>query len=278
MYTKYQALSIFLACIVFPHGQTRLQELCLLLRKSFHVRSARKKGETERAEEGARDVNSVHRRQLQVEGNDKSLSLSLWTVSGSPQPSFLSVPQCYFTHIIATACVSVAGRRLRKINEWLNEWMKASDAFYPPLLSFYFLILFHVLLCFAEPPFPLTPTPGNRTIRRLWKLLSLPPAPLHPPLPPPPPVLYLWQLSGNLSRAREIKEQDSFLKKRECQLSVLAVTLESVQAIKLLSWERKGNKKKGGRVFSQKEQKGGNKKKKVRAAWGCMLGKEAGHP
>lgn len=109
MYTKYQALSIFLACIVFPHGQTRLQELCLLLRKSFHVRSARKKGKTERAEEGARDVNSVHRRQQQVEGNDKSLSLSLWTVSGSPQPSFLNVPQCYFTHtfLFFSMCYSV---------------------------------------------------------------------------------------------------------------------------------------------------------------------------
>lgn len=59
MYTKYQALSIFLACIVFPHGQPQLQEPCLLLWKSFRVRGGRQKN---RAEEVIRDVNNVHRR------------------------------------------------------------------------------------------------------------------------------------------------------------------------------------------------------------------------
>ena len=58
MYTKYQALSIFLACIVFPHGQTQLQELCLLLWKSFSMREVGDKKKI--AEEVMRDVNNTH--------------------------------------------------------------------------------------------------------------------------------------------------------------------------------------------------------------------------
>lgn len=68
MYTKYQALSIFLPCIVFPHGQTQLREAA-----SFIAGIGKKNHLTEEVEdikmEGEEEWrNNRRKRQTQLKG------------------------------------------------------------------------------------------------------------------------------------------------------------------------------------------------------------------
>src|SRR4029434_6394998 len=67
MYTKYGALRISLACIVFPHGQIRLELQPLLLRESssVHKRERDREGERER---GGRVVSSKRLVEREREG------------------------------------------------------------------------------------------------------------------------------------------------------------------------------------------------------------------
>ena len=134
-----------------------------------------------------------------------------------------------------------------EINEWMNMWMKASGTSPTIQLCSPLVFLFHshTLLLFCFPPFPSPQHPGIAQ-SEVYESCYLSRHPHPTPLRATPPTI-VWQSEqseGNKGEGQVFEEE------RMSTVS-LAVMLESVQAIKLLSCET-GEKERGteGSVYS----------------------------